>query len=190
MKINRLKIASKEIVVLDGILGKAECDDLYNTCFEMGFDRNFVSSFSTNHPQWGIEFDPISFRSHSLFSRVVGLISSCLSQDELDLRRVYCKMAFYGDMTYIHRDNHETGEKSPKGDAVSCIVYANPDWNAEWGGETLFFDDDMDAVYAISPKPGRVVLFDPGILHSAGVPKRICDEGRLTFILRFRGSTS
>jgi hypothetical protein len=49
-----------------------------------------------------------------------------------------------------------------------------PEWNAEGGGETLFYNSNMDAEIAVAPKPGWLVVFDGNITHVGRPPYRIC----------------
>lgn len=56
----------------------------------------------------------------------------------------------------------------PDNDTV--IVYLNPHWDPEWGGETVFFDDDLDAKHIVQPRPGRVCIFDGRIPHTGRPP--------------------
>jgi len=59
-------------------------------------------------------------------------------------------------------------------------------WDVEWGGETLFFDSAMDAQVAVSPRPGRLVMFDGSILHVGRPPNRICYTSRFTLALKIK----
>ena len=52
-------------------------------------------------------------------------------------------------------------------DNKTVIVYLNPNWDPQWGGETIFYDHNLDAKYIVAPKPGRVVIFDGRIPHVA-----------------------
>ena len=60
------------------------------------------------------------------------------------------------------------------------LYYANLIWQPDWGGETLFYNDDNDAVLAVSPRPGRLVVSRAAILHRGTVPTRSCYEERFT----------
>ena len=50
----------------------------------------------------------------------------------------------------------------------------------DWGGETIYFNDEEDAELVVSPRPGRLVLARGAILHRGTVPTRICYEERYT----------
>ena len=54
--------------------------------------------------------------------------------------------------------------------ALTFLYYANPSWRAGWGGETVFYDSEGDAMIVVTPRPGRLVAFHSNILHRAGIP--------------------
>lgn len=69
------------------------------------------------------------------------------------------------DVMGVHTDEDE-------GD-ITALVYGNPEWNINWGGETIFTDKqsiDSDIVASVIPKPGRLVLFDSKIPHCGRPP--------------------
>tara|TARA_B100000287_G_scaffold402367_1_gene423220 strand:- start:1151 stop:1864 length:714 start_codon:yes stop_codon:yes gene_type:complete len=55
-------------------------------------------------------------------------------------------------------------------DNKTVLVYMNPAWDPQWGGETIFYNDDLDAVRLVQPRPGRVVIFDGRIPHTGRPP--------------------
>lgn len=69
------------------------------------------------------------------------------------------------------------------------LYYANPEWKEEWGGETLFMNDDQtDIEFASIYKPGRIVVFDGGIPHTIRSPSILAPTYRFTLSMFFRGS--
>ena len=62
------------------------------------------------------------------------------------------------DAPYFVEDNH------------TVLIYMNPQWDPQWGGETIFFNHDLDAVRLCQPRPGRVVIFDGRIPHTGRPP--------------------
>lgn len=48
----------------------------------------------------------------------------------------------------------------------SLIYYVN-----DSTGDTVFFDNNKNIIKTVTPKKGRVALFDGSILHSAGIPE-------------------
>jgi hypothetical protein len=84
--------------------------------------------------------------------------------------------AAYGDDYHAQRDSPEDSKN------VTVLYYANLTWERDWGGETIFYNDDNDAAMAVSPRPGRVVVSRSAILRRATVPARSCYEERYTIV--------
>ena len=68
---------------------------------------------------------------------------------------------------------------------VTALYFANPEWQDDWQGETVFYDRAGEPFHAVAPKPGRVLVFDGGIVHRGGVPSRKCFEPRLSVAFKF-----
>jgi len=79
---------------------------------------------------------------------------------------------------HIHSDSDRPGH-------FTSIYYAHPEWNGNWGGETLFFDADRSDVVATAfPKPGRLVHFNGNIFHAARSPSRDCPALRSVVVIK------
>jgi len=52
----------------------------------------------------------------------------------------------------------------------TVILYLNYEWHPNWGGETIFYDHNLDAQRIVTPKPGRVLMFDGRIPHTGRPP--------------------
>jgi hypothetical protein len=63
-------------------------------------------------------------------------------------------------MLFTHTDVHEGKQ------GLTALWYVAPEWNVEWGGETMLYNRDQDAVACVTPRPGRLVVFDGTILHA------------------------
>jgi len=89
-------------------------------------------------------------------------------------QRAYVNCSVYGDSYYLHRDclAHEQH--------VTALYYANLEWQPDWGGETIYYNDEEDAELAITPRPGRLVIARGAVLHRGNVPTRNCYEERYT----------
>jgi Rps23 Pro-64 3,4-dihydroxylase Tpa1-like proline 4-hydroxylase len=95
--------------------------------------------------------------------------------------RVYTNYASFGDVLLTHEDAVPTARE------LTALWFLCESWDAEWGGETLFYDDAGDAQIAVTPKPGRLVLFDGAVRHAGKPPNRNCPVGRYTFAIKLRG---
>lgn len=89
--------------------------------------------------------------------------------------RSYCNYAAFGDVLLTHTD------AQPGSDELTALWFLCTEWNAEWGGETLFFNSKGDAEFVASPWPGRLVIFDGSITHCGRPPTRNCHAARFTF---------
>lgn len=93
--------------------------------------------------------------------------------------RAYTNVASYGDMLFTHTDC------MPDQHDLTALWYLCESWDIEWGGETMFYDATGEVACAITPKPGRLVIFDGAIKHAGRPPNRICYAPRYTFAIKF-----
>lgn len=172
----------KEIIVVDRSLRPREMTEvtriLQATRYSrVGMDdpkkgryRTFVSGFSAENA-----------REFPWFRRIIETVLAKFPSERLSLKQVMCNSLVYGDMLFPHRDSFAR----PTGREITAVYFANPKWERSWGGETVFFDRAGEAQIAVSPKPGRLILFRSAIEHRAGVPLRECYEQRLTLSMKF-----
>jgi hypothetical protein len=104
--------------------------------------------------------------------------------EQLRDQRAYVNSSVYGDSYFIHRDCPENENH------VTALYYANLEWETDWGGETIFYNDAYDAELVVSPRPGRVVVARGAILHRGSVPTRTCYEERLTLAYKLNSGDS
>ena len=66
------------------------------------------------------------------------------------------------------------------------VYYMNPRWNPEWAGETIIYNDfEVEAEYAVSIKPGRVLWLEAGVRHTLRPPSIAAPEMRFTLAAMF-----
>ncbi len=102
------------------------------------------------------------------------MVETLLPNEQFTDQRAYVNCSVYGDAYYIHRDC------APHERHVTALYYANLEWQPDWGGETIYYNDDEDSEFAISPRPGRLVIARGALLHRGNVPMRNCYEERYT----------
>ncbi|HET7502674.1 MAG TPA: 2OG-Fe(II) oxygenase, partial [Kofleriaceae bacterium] len=85
----------------------------------------------------------------------------------------------FGDSCAMHQD-------VACEDCVTFLYYGNLVWNAAWGGETMFYDDELSSAACVLPRPGRLILFNAAVHHRAGVPTRDCPSFRYGLSLFYR----
>jgi SM-20-related protein len=92
---------------------------------------------------------------------------------------VYANGQTVGQDSPIHRDNR-SNEIS-----TTVLMFCNEHWATCWGGELVFYDDAKEnVIMSVLPKPGRVVIFDGHIPHSARSPSVLCDQLRMTIAFK------
>lgn len=95
------------------------------------------------------------------------------------LTRCYANQHTFGTEGYIHTDTNRKEDQT-------CIIYMNTEWDADWGGETAFFNNDKTEILkSVLPKFGRFVVFPGSIQHCARSVSRICNRARMTLMFKF-----
>ena len=93
-----------------------------------------------------------------------------------NLLRCYINGHTYGVEGYPHTDTIRIGNKT-------LLVYLSRDWKRDWGGETVFYNDD-DVIYAELPKRNKAILFEGSIAHVAKGVTRACPSLRVTLMFK------
>ena len=81
---------------------------------------------------------------------------------------------------YYHVDNPDEAIKRK-----TLLYYLNSRWDRNWGGETLFANNNGECELAVEYKPGRVVIFDGSIEHKPSAISMNADEYRFIFVIQF-----
>ena len=133
--------------------------------------------------EWGLPVD--IFKHHPVVHNTVDEIwntfkphfEEALGLEVKDYNNCYVHAFQHGDSSWAHQDYMD----------YSAIVYLNPIniWDLrKWGGETLFWNDDIDFVRATAcPKGGSAVVFRGDIFHKVtGVSwEATCPRNSATF---------
>jgi SM-20-related protein len=165
--------------VIDGLFTAAETVALAESIDGLSFERKQTSTFAAPKAAfWVAHLRPTEARKTGYYDRLVAAIRGVRPGARLHLYTAYINSNSFGDMLYAHRDSRRPGD-------ITALLFANPKWKPEWGGELLFFDDRHDAIACVSPRPGRVAIFTGDLLHSGTPPTRVCYAPRLTFVFKF-----
>ena len=162
------------IEVLDGVLNYAEMQDAYIECTNSlykinhsGFDllhhnsSRMVSVLEENHLKSNIPFLKISNILVEMFG-------------EIKLEDAYINAYGTHTPTVIHSDASSDRD-------VTVLYFANIEWSPHYGGETLFYNDDLtEVVKGVTLRSGRFVVFDSKIPHCAKSPSSNCPVNRYT----------
>lgn len=88
-----------------------------------------------------------------------------------------------GSEGYVHRDSKDPNDRT-------VVVYCNPEWSPDWGGETVFIDARGDTVRAVSPRWARAIMFPSNWMHAARPVTRECHVLRVVAVFKCRVPTA
>ncbi len=169
-------VEGRSIGVFDGLLAGPQIAGLVRGLENGGFTRTEVARPETaQFKHWVLNLPLKQARGLPMHAPTLSAAGRLDSANAWRAYRSYCNFAAYGDMLFIHTD------AQPEAHELTALWFLSVEWEAEWGGETLFFDSQMDARFVVTPRPGRLVIFDGRIPHVGRPPNRICYAPRYTF---------
>lgn len=159
------EIGDRRVYIYDEIFPTETVRNFANVVLQLGYRRR--ESFDR---ELSIPIEKDKFRSAPFLWPVTeGLFENVakrefgISDPSVCFSHTYAAAMGPGSCGTVHRDIDAP-------DAVTFLYYANLIWKGTWGGETVFYNRKLDAVAAVTPKPGRLVMFHSNIFHRAGVP--------------------
>lgn len=93
------------------------------------------------------------------------------------LLRCYVNSHTYGVEGYPHTDSKRSEDNT-------LVVYMNPHWQRDWGGETMVYDG-YNIIHAELPKYNKGLVFPGKKVHQARSVTRICPAQRITLMFKF-----
>lgn len=175
-------VGQRQIVVIDNAVKPDTVRNLYGCLVGDHFKRTEFARPDTRQFRHHItEYNVDSLRNTELTKVVRALARICFPRpigDPLESYRMYTNAVHFGDVAFVHRDASDNTN-------VTVIVYPNPEWRPEYGGETMFYDESGEIIECIEPREGRVVLFHGSILHKGSPPGRLFHESRYTTAFKF-----
>jgi len=170
------------LAVVDGAVPMDTLETFYNCVQGDNFTRTEFARRETREFRHHVtEYRPSTMRRTPLYAdieRVVRAFFPRQHEPQLNLYRAYTNAVMYGDVAFPHRDSEDN-------DHVTVIMYPNPEWSSEFGGETMFYDEQGEIVDTVEPKLGRLVLFAGSILHKGSPPGRLFFGARYTAAFKF-----
>lgn len=182
MKIRTLDLDGGEGWVVDGAFGPGQVHDTYEELVsrrDLAYSPRaagnstplLVSNFvrADKDPEWKEKLP-------SAYSEM-WVVAEQLAAAQLSFNRSQINYSTHGELRTIHRD---------AGTDLTALYYANPEWHPDWLGETLIYDQmESEVLAAVTPIPGRMLIFKSTIPHRVGVPSRTCSIVRVGLIVRF-----
>lgn len=172
--------SNKKIIVYDNMFSTQECLDIYlligglpyfRTNIDLpvagtrDIDTKFVSNIGINDRLGKVLFEKYTENIDEIpinDARIMNQYVNYSTHGTVD--------RLHGDCSSFHIDPTYT-----------ILQYANFRWETDWHGQTVFYDDNHeDIIFSSTIKPGRVVLFDSIIPHSATAPSKLSEFPRFT----------
>jgi hypothetical protein len=173
-KIRKSMIAGRELFLCDGVVDPVMVQQIGAAVKTMHYLRTEKSRADV---PGGVAVCDIALETVPNDPFLRGLrqvVEGLFPNEQFTDQRAYVNCSVYGDSYYVHRDCPAHLRH------VTALYYANLEWQADWGGETIYYNDEEDAEFAISPRPGRLVVARGAVLHKGNVPTRSCHEERYT----------
>jgi hypothetical protein len=139
---------------------------------EWVFGQKSISQSSTGFPFWQLELTNDQFFS----KHFVGLIERAVNK-KFEMIHVYANGQTHGQPGSTHLDN-------PEPNYWTFLFYVNPEWNIEWGGETVFSTEN--GMLAVTPEPNSGILFNSNIPHFGRDPSRHYSGLRVTVAFKLK----
>lgn len=174
-----LQVEGRPIRVYDGLVALPHIRQLTEAFFGASFVRDEVARSDTGQfRHWALNIPLETAAKLAVYQPTLAAVRDFEDAAAYRVLRCYCNHAAYGDMLFTHTDT-QPGRKG-----LTALWYIAPEWNVEWGGETLFYNKDQDAEAVVSPRPGRLVIFDGAITHVGRPPNRVCYAPRYTLAFK------
>ncbi len=174
------EINGKHIHVFDNLVDPSVIVQINQALDGSAFTRNEIARPDTGqHRHWAHNMNLDAARQLPLHAPTISATRIFQRHDvDYSVYRAYTNCVSYGDHLYTHTDC------MPGAGELTALWFISESWDPEWGGETLFFDDNKEALFVAAARPGRLVLFDGEILHCGKAPNRMCLTPRYTYAMK------
>jgi len=174
-------VDSRDIFVFDDLVPVEESARYFAALSQASFTRTeSARGDSRDLLHWVCEMPLENLPRTSLWQATQSVVAAVRPDTPYRPYRVYTNFSSFGDTLLTHVD------ALPDARELTALWFLSERWDTEWGGETLFYDASGDAQIAVSPKPGRLLLFDGAIRHAGKPPNRNCHVARYTFAIKLR----
>jgi SM-20-related protein len=170
----RFLISGRELFLCDGFIDPALVARIAGAVKSLHYQRKEKSRPDVPASAASADIADAVLGVDPFFLRLRQVAEQMFPGEVLRDQRAYVNSSVYGDVYYTHRDC------SAHRDHVTVLYYVDPDWQMDWGGETIFYDDDYESQLVVTPRAGRMVISRGAILHRGTVPTRACHEERHT----------
>jgi len=174
-------VGGRDVFVFDGLVDSAEISRYFAGMSQASFARTETARpDSQEFRHWVCETPLTNLPRIAMWPATEAAVARLRPREQYQPYRAYTNYSSCGDTLLTHVD------AVPQARELTALWFICESWDTDWGGETLFYDDAGDAEIAVSPKPGRLLLFDGAIRHAGKPPNRNCNVARFTFAIKLR----
>lgn len=175
--------SNKQIAVIDDCFNFSELAGLYTGISSLSFK---ISNSNASEVQEIADRRLVSYLDVSALT-TMGFFQQERSNvlrkhipDNFEIFNSYVNLGIRGDQHEAHSDYYW------KDGGKTLLLYVNKEWNRNWGGETVFFDDQGVEIEYVTPfVPGRIIVFDSDIPHMAKEQSSLGPSYRFTLAIKF-----
>jgi len=176
--------SNKEIVIIDNLYNFSEIAGIHTGIIGLPFK---ISNSNASEVQNIVDKRLVSYIDYRALNTMKffeneksKVIHSYIPEKDFKVFNSYVNLGVRGDQHETHVDYYwENGGKT-------LLYYVNKEWHRNWGGETVFFDDNGEEIEYISPfVPGRVIIFDSDIPHLAKEQSCLGSLYRFTLAIKY-----
>jgi len=190
MDIKKININNRysELYIIDNLFTASEIFGIFKEASDASYaKKNYdttIDSILPVHNKWRCNLNIDELMNIELLpNKIQKIFSQILHQSEatIDIIASYINYSDCFTVDKLHVDKYNEYVHSP----YTILIYGNHEWSYDWRGETLFFNDQLsEVVYTSMIKPGRVVVFDSRIPHTATPPSLISPYPRYTYAIK------
>jgi|TARA_B100001250_G_scaffold29340_1_gene24069 hypothetical protein len=175
-----MKLSNGEVKIIDDLINEQQKISLYVEACSLpyhivGSNKFDVQDIKTQKP---VSYVNEEWCRNNFFCNGVGEYLSEFCPPKIE--NAYINMGIHSENPDVHVDSSLPGDKT-------LLYYINREWKHEWGGETIFLDDNAREIEYVTPFiPGRVILFDSTIPHAARQQSFAGPDYRFTLAIKFK----
>jgi len=185
------KINNLILHVADNVLSQPVVEEVYawslnSSGSQWRYGDVADSSYESSTPFWGATI--LSGKRHErddvqdvtdtpeLIQKIWATLATRLKPLTLEIDNIFLNGQTYGLDNAIHTDTPGQEEGW-----YTALIYINPKWHIDYGGETLFYNQERsEVICTVVPKPGRLAFFDGRHPHWGRPPTKACTDLRIT----------
>jgi len=149
----------KKVEIYDNFLSPEACHTMYDMTihseYKLGWEDSYEiqnRSYPNLHGRWSLE--------DLKKTTIVPPLLKILKKRNIKLNNFFkciINLTKPHDVNFIHIHHNQIG----------VLYYSNITWDPQWGGETLFYEDNKKDILLASPYvPNRLIVFDGSVPHT------------------------